>query len=314
MIIFLYGPDNFRSQKKLNEIVNYYKKIHKSGLNLKYFEGGKLNFEDFHQEFQSASMFGEKKLFILKNLVSNEDFKNKFLKNIKNFANSENVILFYEKREIQDDKFFDSLKKFGKWQEFKLLDNQKLKIWVKNEFSKFNTKIEEKALNKLIEFVGSNLWQMENEIKKLVNYKNKKIIDEKDVEILVKPKIEPDIFETIDSLSMKNKKRSIFLIKRHLEMGESPLYLFSMINFQFRNLLIVKSLKLDSKISQKSLQLISQKLKTHPYIIKKTIPQAKRFTLEELKKIYQKIFEIDLEIKTGKIEPELALDLLVWEI
>jgi len=38
------------------------------------------------------------------------------------------------------------------------------------------------------------------------------------------------------------------------------------------------------------------------------------FTLEELKKIYYKIFQADLNIKTGKIEPEVGLDLLITEI
>ena len=36
--------------------------------------------------------------------------------------------------------------------------------------------------------------------------------------------------------------------------------------------------------------------------------------MPELKKIYQKIFQIDLDIKTGKIEAETALDLLLAEI
>jgi len=33
-----------------------------------------------------------------------------------------------------------------------------------------------------------------------------------------------------------------------------------------------------------------------------------------LKKIYRKIFKLELKIKTGKIDPVLALDILVTEI
>jgi len=39
-----------------------------------------------------------------------------------------------------------------------------------------------------------------------------------------------------------------------------------------------------------------------------------QFSIEQLKKIYQKIFQADSDIKTGKIEPELALDLIVASI
>jgi DNA polymerase III delta subunit len=52
----------------------------------------------------------------------------------------------------------------------------------------------------------------------------------------------------------------------------------------------------------------------HPFLVKKSYEQAQKFSLVELKKIYQKIFEVDLGIKTGKIEPETALDLLISRI
>ncbi|PIV65126.1 MAG: DNA polymerase III subunit delta, partial [Candidatus Nealsonbacteria bacterium CG01_land_8_20_14_3_00_12] len=50
------------------------------------------------------------------------------------------------------------------------------------------------------------------------------------------------------------------------------------------------------------------------YIIKKSYSLAQKFTIQELKKIYQKIFQVDLDIKTGRVEPEVALDLLIAEI
>ena len=60
--------------------------------------------------------------------------------------------------------------------------------------------------------------------------------------------------------------------------------------------------------------LISKETGIHPYVVKKTYPQVQQFTLLELKKIYQKIFEVDSSIKTGKIDAEMALDLLITRI
>ena len=317
MILFLYGPDTYRSRQKLNEIIEHYKKIHKSGLNLKFFDLKEKRFEDLADEIKTTPMFSEKKLLVFKNTTLNKDFQDKFLKNIKKFSNSKDIFLFYEDysppitsfrlRRAPEDKFSKSLKKYGKSQEFKLLEDWQLRNWVKREFKNFGTEIKETAVKKLVDFVGNNLWQMENEIKKLVNYKNKTKIEIKDVELLVKPKIETDIFETIDAIASKNKKRALKLLKGHLEKGDSPLYLLSMINFQFRNLLVIKDL-IEKHQSPYSLTNL------HPYVIKKSSDFSKKFKLFELKKIYQKIFEIDLAIKTGKIEPEIALDLLIAEI
>ena len=311
MIIFLYGPDTYRSRQKLNEIIEHYKKVHKSGLNLKYFDLQKSSYQDFKDEIQQASMFKEKKLLVLKNIFSNPDFKIKFLEQGKNFVKSDDIILIYEENKISEsDSFSKFLKKEGKSQEFKLLEDYRLKNWVKKEFDNCQTEIDSKALGRLIDYVGNNLWQMANEIKKLVSYKKRGKIEAADIKLLVRPKIETDIFKTIDALAEKKKNLALNLIHNHLEKGDTPLYLLAMINFQFRNLLAIKDL-IEKNTSYS--RIINQS-NLHPFIVKKSFQQAKRFTLPQLKKIYQKIFEADLAIKTGKIEPETGLDLLIAEI
>ncbi len=315
MIIFLYGPDTYRSQQKLNEIIERYKKTSKSGLNLKYFDFKKDSYQELKDEFQIISMFQEKKLMVLKNAFFNAKFKRKFLEKSKKFRDSKDIILFYEEGEFsKNDALFNFLKKQAKFQEFKLLESQRLKNWAKKEFEKYQCQVSDRALGKLIEFIGNDLWQISNEIKKLVSYKKKQEIGEEDVELLVKPKIETDIFKTIDAISSGNKKQALLLIHKHLEKGDSPLYLLSMINFQFRNLLLVKSCGSKAELYVNDMRILSEKLKLHPYVIRKSIQQARRFTIDELKKIYQKIFQADLTIKTGKVEPETALDLFIAEI
>ena len=314
MIIFLYGQDTYRSKRKLNELVEHYKKIRKAGLNLKYFDFKEDSFNLLKDEIQQVPIFKEKKLLILKNAFSNPEFGEKLLKNLRAsesfFRKSDDIILFYEEGKVKKNALFNFLKKNAKSQEFNFLEGEKLKNWAIKEFKNYGAKIQPQALNKLIEFVGQELWQFSEEIKKLVNYKNGEIIREKDVEILVKQKIETDIFKTIETMASKNKKEALKLIHRHLEKGAHPLYLFSMINYQFRNLLMVKSL------GQKypSYYAILKASQLHPFVVKKAIEQSQKFELEELKKIYQKLFEIDLDIKRGRVEPETALDMLIAEI
>ena len=127
---------------------------------------------------------------------------------------------------------------------------------------------------------------------------------------MVRSKIETDIFKTIDAIAEKNKKRALELLHKHLEKGDSPLYLLSMINYQFRNLLIVK----DFIERCKPYNIILRKSGLHPFVVKKSYYQSQKFSFQELKKIYRKVFQIDLNIKTGRIESEMALDLLIAEI
>jgi len=310
MIIFLYGQDSYRSRQKLNKIIEQYKKIHKTGLNLKYFDFKERNFQDFKEVFRIRPMFKEKKLLILENVFANKDFKEKFLAAKKDFLNSQDIILFYESKTISKDKFFNFLKNNAKCQEFQPLSNQKLKDWAKNEFEKFKIKISRSALEKLIDFVGNDLWRLSNEIKKLAAFKKKEIIEAKDIELLVKSKIETDIFKTIDAICQKNKKKGLSLIEKHLQSGDNPLYLLSMINFQFRNLLVIRDL-IDRG---ENYWEISRLTKLHPYVVKKCYLEAKKFTLSKLKEIYKFIFQIDYKIKTGRVDPETGLVLLISKI
>ena len=307
MIIFLYGQDTYRMREKLKEIIARYRKIHKSGLNLKYFD----DFTSLKDEIRQTSMFKDKKLAVITDVFANPDFKEKFLENQKDFLKTKDIILFYQEGEInKNNSLFKFLKKNAKSQEFKFLGGQNLKTWIKKEFDRYETKTDSGVLEKLVEYIGNDLWQMSNEIRKLASFKNNKTVRTEDIELLVRSKIETDVFKTIDAIAEKNKKQALNLLHKHLEKGDPPLYLLSMINYQFRNLLIVK----DFIEKYKPYDVILKKSGLHPFVVRKTYYQSQKFTFQELKKIFQKIFKVDLDIKTGRIQPEIALDLLIAEI
>jgi len=311
MIIFLYGQDTFRLKQKLAEIIDEYQKVHKSGLNLKIFDKG-INFDDLKNEIFSFSMFKEKKLIILKNIFDDKIFKEKFISLIKKIKDFHNIILILcQEGEVSlTDPLFKELKKTAKSQEFKKLEGLALKNWIKKETEKLGALISPEAVEKLIAFLGNDSWQISNEMKKLITFKKKKTVQSKDIELLTKPEVENNIFKTIDAIAEKNKKRAAYLIHQHLEKGDSPLYLMAMINSQFRNLLVVTEM-IGKNVPY---YLIRQKTQMKPFLFEKTWRQSRKFTLRELKNIYWKIFKLDLEIKTGKIDPITALDLLLSQI
>jgi DNA polymerase-3 subunit delta len=311
MIYFLYGEDSYISIRKLEEIIEGYKKVHKSGLNLIYINAKEKDFADFYSNFKIASMFVEKKLIVLKNVFENAKFQEEFLEDIKSLENLKDIVVVYEDCTAdQRTKFFKALQKYAKCQEFEYLTPLNLKKWINVEFEKNKVKINPDALDLLAEFVRTDLWQMANEINKLSNYKRGNVIKKEDVELLVKPNIQNDIFKTIEALAGKNKKQALNLLHKHLDEGEVPLYLISMITYQFRNLLIIKEL-IEKRVPY---QAIAKKSGLHPFVVQKTFYACNQFSLAELKKIYRKIFQADSDIKTGKIEAETALDLLVAEI
>jgi DNA polymerase-3 subunit delta len=311
MIIFLYGPDSFRSKEKLDEIIIHYKGAKKSGLNLVSLDAVKTPFAEFYNNFKVSSMFAETKLVVVKQLFSAKAFQEDFLKELLKLHEVKDIIVIYES-EAPDErlKLFKELLKKAKCQEFELLDTKGIKTWAIGFLEKNSQKMNNDALDLLVSFVGDDLWRLSGELAKLASYKKDKVIQKTDVELLVTPKIETDIFKTIDALAEKNKTLALQLLHKHLDTDDNPLYLLSMICYQVRNLLVVKEL------AEKGLMYASiiKKSGLHPFVVKKTYFQCRQFSFGELKDLYRQLFAIDAGVKVGAIDAQTALDVLVSKI
>src|SRR4030042_2871603 len=311
MITFIYGQDSYRSRQKLKDIIDGQKNTCRGGICLNYFEGQGLIFQNIKIAADNMSMFGEKNIVVLRDVFLNKNFKEEFLERAKEFLKSSALIFIYEEKEIDKrDALFKFLRKNVKCEEFPKLNYNGQVEWISEELAKYGQEISLKAKEKLVAVSADDLWLLENEIKKLIGFCRGRKIEEKDIDALVNVRINNDIFKTIDALARKNKKEALYLLHNHLQEGEPPLYLLSMINFQFRNLLEIKEL-IEKKISYSG---ILGRSSLHPFVVKKTYWLAREFSFSQLKKIYTRIFKTDLDVKTGKMEPEIALDLLITSI
>ena len=303
MIILLYGKDTYRSKNRLNELKKEYKLKNESGINERFLDGKNLNFEDLKNEVLGLSFFNEKKLILIENAFSNKTLKEKIKEKGKEFLNLENIIIFYEKDKVlKGDILYSFIRKKALIEEYDFLKEEELKKWIKEEVLKNEGSISDGALKLLIDYMGNDLWRQKNEIQKLIAYKNKEEIKEKDVDLLISVQAETNIFNTVDAIAEKDKKRAIKLIKKHLEKGESIFGLLALIANQFKNMIIVKTAK-DYK-----------RTNLHPFVQRKSFYQSQKFSIEDLKRIYAKILEIDSGIKTGKVDESIAIETLILEI
>jgi len=312
MIIFLFGEDAFRSNEKLAEIKNKFLEKNKEGVSLSVFDFAEKdwNIGEIVVSISSGGLFSSKKLTIIKNILagkkefSDEKFE-KFLKAEAKKEKSDLILIFWEGGKVKKSgKLYKLLQKIAKCQEFELLDGSKLKNWIASKFKERNIVISLAAIEKLIIFVGNDLSLLSREIEKLATYKNKGEVSGEDIDLLVKSKIDTDIFKTVDALARGDKKAALKMLHDHLEDGEDPFYLLSMYFYQFRNLVKVKPLA-EKNMSP---QDIAARLKMHPFVARKSLDQSRNFSWPQLKSLYNQLCEIDFESKTGKTDIALALD------
>lgn len=191
---------------------------------------------------------------------------------------------------------------------FERPDTKALPQWIKKRVQTHGGEIEHRAALRLAAVVGAELRLLDQEILKLVTYTaGQRAIEEADVEALVPYSQEAIIFDLVDALGHRDGRTAAQTLHRLLEEGEHPLGLLGMIVRQFRLLIQVKELKTNGASSRD----VANVLKLHPFPASKLYGQASHFTAAQLEKVYRHLSETDVEIKTGKIDPEVALDLLV---
>lgn len=314
MILLVYGEESFLLIEKILQIKRKFIET-KDNFNIDEFDSLNFEYNEFINKITTPPFLEDKRLIILKNILlsSKKDLEEKItdsLKKIPTFS----ILLISEELEINDKnkkKKIDAIKKLSEkiWY-FPKMTPMEIERWTEKRITNLKGEISKQALFKLISYTGNNLWQLNEEINKLTNYKNKQIISEQDIDMLVMSKINSSVFDLIDNIGEKNIEKSIKYLNNLIENGNDPIYLLGMIVYQFKNLMTVKNFSLSGKNKQE----IISKSKIHPFVINKTLNQAKNFSEEELIKIYKDIFKIETEIKTGKKEPKIALNLLVTKL
>jgi len=180
--------------------------------------------------------------------------------------------------------------------------------WIRERVHKHGGEIEPRAAAQLAAVVGADLRLLDQEIVKLVTYTNgERAIKDADVDAVVPYAQEAIVFDMVDALGRRDGPTAAQTLHRLLDAGEHPLGLLAMIARQFRLLIQVKELKEKSA----TLQDIAKVLRLHPFPTRKLYNQATHFTAAQLEKVHRHLLDIDVAVKSGEIDAEVALDLLV---
>lgn len=197
MIIFLYGPDDFRARRKIIELkAKFVTEVDSEGLSVSYLDGQTATLEVFNEIITPKSLFSDKRLVVIDNLLRN---KNKeFITEAADFfieeKDSENILVVYEESFIEkktggkvsimkpgagdrlsplnkaEKKLFDSLSKGPFVQPFMKLSGSDLTKYLAVLAKEQKVSLTVPAANLLVRFLGDDLWLLSNELSKLSAY------------------------------------------------------------------------------------------------------------------------------------------------
>ena len=184
MIILLIGPDDFRREEKMKEIVAEYQKK-KKFLNLKNFDFDEDDIPDLKNFIANRSIFEDAKLAVLKNISSlRAEDRKKYLVPVLKLAAADkfNHILISENGTLAADLKF-LLKKPVVVQEFSYLSPANFQKFIKEKSAEKGLKLTSAAIEFLARLFPNDTWRLVTELEKLSFLENKNL-DKKDLEFL----------------------------------------------------------------------------------------------------------------------------------
>lgn len=309
MLHFIYGEDNFSSSEALKKIESDFVKEY-GDLNFDKLEGSELKKGIIESKIEASPFLADKRLLIVQNLLRDGDkeIKKAFEAKIKSIPSFSDVVIYENGLPDKRESIFKALDKIEGKQVFNPLNDYQLKSWIKARIEKENIQISDQASSKLLLYVGADLFRLENEIHKLidfVNSKSKKEISVEDVTSLVEPNNSYKIFDLTDAIAARNPKKAIQVLEAFRNSGEDGFMIFNLIIHQVRIMLIVDDLSLHNPDN------IAKETSVHPFVVKKTLQNLKNFTKKKIFGMYAKLHDLDWKIKTGELDINTALEIVI---
>ncbi|MCD9023030.1 DNA polymerase III subunit delta [Cohnella silvisoli] len=191
---------------------------------------------------------------------------------------------------------------------FTPLQSEELLQWLLKRVSNQGRSMANQAAEELLRRVGTDMHALAAETDKLCLHAGiGGTVTTESVNALVPIATEQNVFRLTEELAALRTAEAITLYYDLLKQREEPIKLMALLVRQFRNMLYVKELGSQGYSPQ---QMASQ-LGLHPYAVKITGEQARKFSQERLASMLSELADLDYSMKTGRIEKALGLELFL---
>lgn len=300
-LILIEGENSVLIQKEIDKIIN---KL--TNYELIKYDLNEIEFNKIIEDLDTYDMFLKQKVIIGYNplfLVEKTDFKeDKFLKYINN--PSDNILILVVNKLNNRLKLVTEIKKVFKIITIKNIDYN---TFIENNLEDY--KMDKSTIQYFLNKVGQNYNIIESELEKLKLYKvDKKIITKEDIDLVSNRNIESSIFDLIDSIVKKDKKKVYELYEHFLSSGTEIIQIMIMLANQIR---LIYNVKVLNRLSDSE---ISNLLEVHEYPVKLARNKGYNYSKKELLNMLYNLAILDEDIKSNKCLQNISFLTFIMQI
>lgn len=267
--------------------------------------------DDLVEELTTNSLFSQTKVVIVNNINDYKFQENltykRFIGYFKN-PNPDNVVIFTVDKEIDNQNLKKQIKKHVYLIE--LDESKEVKYrYIKTKVINNSFIINDNAIKYLFNLAGDDLNRINTEVEKLMVFTSDlKEITIEDIDLLVSDNSDNNIFELTNLFLTGDIGKAIKVYNKLVDNNVGPLYLLSLLSNRIRQLIMIKKYKRLMKNNNELLDLVKV---TNPNVLYYLNKDANKVSLNKLEEAYKQCLTLDYKIKTGQIDKQIGLELLI---
>lgn len=307
---FLHGEDSFLREKSLIFVRDSFLGSEQDDLRFRQFYFPEASADDIAMELQTLPFFGLTKLIILHDIdaMKEKDWE-KIEKSLPTEAGSVLVLITASKLDRRR-KVFKYLLEKTEAIELKAPFENQVAGWIKSFATERQKEIHLDAIQLLHRRIGSSLAELDQEVAKLVSYVgDRDSIEMEDVEQVTQNSRTESVFELTEAVGHRQTERSLSLLSRLLDSGQSEVGVVSLIARHFRILMLVK-LGQQKKLYDNSL---AQFCGVPPYFLRQYTDASRLWQDRALKQALLITAATEKKLKSAPIEAKILLDAMIFD-
>ncbi len=316
-LIYLFtGTSEIFIKNRINRIIQSFSKLETSVIK---YDMEVTSLATVLEDAITIPLLEDLKIIILKNPIfltkgnelSKDDVKS-FIKYLKNPSDTTILMIDATNYAIhQANEIYKMLKNVAKIIDYPDPEEIELKGWIVRSFDANNIDIKDEALNLLLEYIGDDQPRLAGEIEKLTSYIGKNgTIKSSDIRLLVPRNVNNEIYELIKAIIEQDITKIHAIYDNLITHTKDSMTIISLISNKFKELLSTYRL-LKYGYSQSDIAKFYNVSTGKAYYL---VQEAKSFKIQDLEYYVDKLAELDFQIKSGKIDKTIGLDLFLLKL
>jgi len=306
-LAFIFGEENYYLDKTLGLIKE---KSKEQNCSIESFYQHEKTIQEIIDLTSEISLFGGRKIIVIKDFGSMK-LKEKLIPYFENPSPETSLILVENSKvNLNQNQTYKKLAALNCAYNSPKLKEDEVLEWIERRIKKEKIKSDFEIINLLYSSIGNNLAELDAELSKIfLALGDSKEIDKESIKSLLVSSRQFTIFDLYNSLGDK-KFDSALKIGFNLLNGEATMvYIIVMLTRYFTSILTYSELKRNSS----NQNVLASKIGCHPYFLKDYESASKRYTFNQISKIFSILLQKDIELKSTSLDEKTLFTQMIGE-